>query len=214
MVADNLTIIGSSHISPESVKEIQGVLEEDVDIVCLELDKGRFHSLLHPKKQKIRLADIRRIGIKGWLFAIVAKWGEEKLGKMVGTRPGVEMLEAIKIAQRRQIKIGLIDQEIEITLKRLSKAITWREKFRFVRELFRFKRTIPFDIRTVPTEQVIETLVNEMRVKFPSVYQVLVEERNVVMAKRLNRLVKDHQDKHIVAIIGAGHVKGLKALLV
>jgi len=213
MVAENLTIIGSSHISPESVKEIQGVLEGEVDIVCLELDKGRFHSLLHPSDQKIRISDIRRIGFKGWLFAIIAKWGEEKLGKMVGTKPGVEMLEAIKIAQRKQIRIGLIDQEIQITLKRLSKAITWREKFRFVREIFRFKKTIPFDIRTVPTEQVIETLVEEMRKKFPSVYTVLVEERNVVMARRLNKLVEDHPDEHIVAIIGAGHVKGLKALL-
>ncbi len=215
MVFENLRLIGSSHISPESVSEIRELLQGDVDIVCLELDKQRLHALLHPdeQKQKIRLRDILKIGIKGWLFATVAKWGEEKLGKMVGTKPGVEMLEAVKIASQRQLKIGLIDQNINITLKRLSKAITWREKLRFVRELFRFKREIPFDLRTVPTEEVIEVLVEEMRQKFPSVYRVLVEERNVVMAKRLRRLCEDHPDKQIIAIVGAGHISGLRAML-
>ena len=41
----------------------------------------------------------------------------KKLGKIVNTKPGDEMRAAIKLAKENNIKIALIDQRIEITLK-------------------------------------------------------------------------------------------------
>ena len=55
-----------------------------------------------------------------------------------------------------------------------------------------------------------------MRKGYPNLYRVLVEERNEVMARNLAALMKNHPDKKILAIVGAGHeedvLEGVKAL--
>src|SRR3989344_3779911 len=86
-------------------------------------------------------------------------------------------------------KILLIDQEISITLRKLFKTLTWREKLRFAGDLFTglfgIGEKIAFDLRKVPKEELIDTLVEQVRDRYPSFYTVLIEERNIFMAKRL-----------------------------
>jgi pheromone shutdown protein TraB len=130
----------------------------------------------------------------------------------MGTRPGDEMRVAVAIAKERGIKIAVIDRPIEITLKRLMK-LTWKEKLRFVKELFTLRRKLPFDLKKVPATKVIETLLDEVKRKFPTAYRVLITERNEYMATKLKGILDVHPDKKIVAIVGAGHVKGIKKLL-
>ncbi|HLD10900.1 MAG TPA: TraB/GumN family protein [Candidatus Nanoarchaeia archaeon] len=205
----NLVIIGTSHISPDSIRDVkETILKESPDIVALELDHLRVKSLMSNKKSKLNLHDIFRIGIKGFLLNLAGAWIEKKLGKLVHTKPGDEMKEAIKIAKENNIKIALIDQDIRITLKRLSKRVTWREKFRFIKEIFFAffkKRKIPFDITKVPSQKVIENLTKKLKKSYPSVYLTLIEERNYVLAKNLYNLINSYNK--VIAVIGAGHEK-------
>ena len=113
----NLTVIGTSHISADSVKEVEGViLNLRPKIVALELDKDRLQSLLH-KKEGVRLRDIKELGVIGFLFNIVGAWVERKLGEKVGTVPGDEMRKAIRCSHNVGAKVVLIDQNIKITIK-------------------------------------------------------------------------------------------------
>ncbi len=205
----NLIIIGTSHISPDSIKEVkETILKELPDIVALELDPLRFKSLMSSKKSKLNLKDIFRIGIKGFLLNLIGAWIEKKLGKLVHTKPGDEMKEAVKIARENNLKIALIDQDIQITLKKLSKRVTWKEKFRFIKEIFLAffkKRKIPFDITKVPSQKVIESLTKKLKKSYPSVYLTLIEERNYVLSKNLYNLINNHNK--VIAVIGAGHEK-------
>ena len=99
MYYKNLTIIGTSHISVESIKEVQSkILKIRPDIIALELDSKRFYALT-AKNKKISLSDIKKIGLKGYLFNLIGSYLERKLGKLVGISPGSEMLEAIRIAK-------------------------------------------------------------------------------------------------------------------
>src|SRR3989338_1465415 len=114
----NLMVIGTSHIAKQSLEDVKEAIEGwKQDIVALELDKRRLYSLFR-KPGKIRIYDIKRIGIKGFIFFLVGAWAEKKLGDMVGVAPGSEMKNAIGIARKNNIKIELIDQDIEITKKR------------------------------------------------------------------------------------------------
>ena len=73
----NLTLIGTSHISPESVKQVRKVIKEiQPDFVALELDKGRLKSLLEKNKRRLRFKDIKRMGVKVFLFALFGAWVE------------------------------------------------------------------------------------------------------------------------------------------
>lgn len=206
----NLIIIGTSHIARQSLEEVKNIIEkEKPDIIALELDKKRLIALTRAKKAKIGFYNIKKIGFKGFVFSLIGAWAEKKLGEIVGVSPGSEMKKAISLAKKDNIKIALIDQDIEVTLKRFSKSLSWREKWNFFADLFKAfilrKNEIEFDLSKVPDEKIIKKMINKVKERYPNVYKVLVEERNIVMADNLSRLMEENKDKKIVAIIGAGH---------
>jgi pheromone shutdown-related protein TraB len=218
MIVSNIVLVGTSHIAKQSLKEVDdAVASHSPKVIAIELDRGRLEGLLNPQPRKLRLSDIRHVGFTGFLFSMLGAWAERMLGKQVGMDPGAEMLHAIKLARERKIPVALIDQDIRITLKRLSKGVTWREKGRFVWDVIRGmmggKKKLPFDLKTVPSQDVIDTLIKDVRKRYPNVYRVLVHERNEVMAKRLAALGQQHKDGKVVAIIGAGHRQDIAVLV-
>jgi len=134
----------------------------------------------------------------------------------VGVAPGTEMIKAVTAAQQTGAKIALIDQDIEITLKKFSKALTWKEKLTFLGDVIKgviFKKGIKFDLEKVPSQKVIRKLIEDVKKRYPNVYKVLVEERNEYMAKRLAILAKNHPEENIIAVLGAGHEREIHKLL-
>lgn len=213
----NLTITGTSHIAKQSLEDVGKEIEEGKpDIVALELDRRRLYSLFK-KPGKMRIYDIKRVGIKGFIFSLIGAWAEKKLGKMVGVAPGSEMKKAVMLAKKNKIKIALIDQDIEITLKRFSKSLTWKEKRNFVvdiiKAVFVRKNIIEFDLTKVPSRKVIKKLVGQVKKRYPNIYKVLIEERNSIMAENLRKIMETYPDKKILAIIGAGHEDDILRLL-
>src|SRR3989344_4106592 len=164
-IYQNLTIIGTSHIAKESIKEVKGVISREIpEIVALELDRNRLFSLLSKEKGTIKLKDIRKIGVKGYFFAKIGHWVEHKVGSMVGTKPGDEMITAFGTAKK----------------------FTWKEKLTFVYELIKSpfqKNKISFNLNTVPDEKIIKELLEQVKEKYPNVYKVLVEERKCLQKK-------------------------------
>ena len=210
MKYQNLTIIGTSHIAKESLDEVKDIIvKEKPDIVAVELDKQRAYALIHNIKSRTSIKDIPKVGLKGWLFAVLGAWAEKKLGSMVGVAPGSEMKMALNIAKSNKIGVSYIDQDISITLKKLSKAITWKEKWNFIADIFKAvilrKKEVDFDLTKVPSKTVIKKLILQFKNRYPSIYNVLVHERNVYMAKRLQRIISSNPDLKVVAIVGAGH---------
>jgi len=205
----NLTIIGSSHIAIESVNKVREAIETlKPEIVALELDPRRAQVLLKKgeKETKDYLYILRKVGIKGFIFSLIGEWAEKKLGKIVNIKPGTEMLVALKLARKNNISVALIDQDIEVTLRRFSQALTWKEKFRFIADFVRAlfsRKKIDFDLRKVPSQELIKKLVKEVKARYPNIYKVLVEERNHFMARNLYNLMKTN--KKIIAVMGAGH---------
>ena len=217
----NLYILGTSHISKESVDKVEDfVLKSKPDIIAIELDSKRFYALTQETKASFK--DILQLGIKAFLINMVGAYVEKKLGRIVGVKPGSEMRKAIELAKENNIKISLIDQDINITMKKLSKAITVKVVFRFIWDIVRAifgKRDIEmFDIRKVPSKKVIDKIINKVKEKYPEIYKVLIKERNDVMAKNLYKLMSKYNDKKIFAVVGAGHefeiidiIKGIEA---
>ncbi len=206
----NLKLIGTSHIAKESIDAVnQYISHQKPDIVAVELDRSRLAALFDKKDRKIRWKDIKRVGVSGFLFSLIGAWVEKKLGEKVGVAPGSEMLSAIKLAEQSGAKIALIDQDIAITLNRLSKSFSRKEKFRILVDIIKGfvwrKSVIPFDIRKVPSERIIHKLMKEVKLRYPNLYRVLVTERNEVMAQRLAKLMSDFPDRRILAVVGAGH---------
>ncbi len=219
-----ITLLGTSHIAKQSVQQIQSTVADlQPTIVAVELDRKRLYALLHEQRTSLRLSDIRRIGLQGFLFAWIGGIVQRKLGASVGVLPGADMLSAIKIAQQQGAQVALIDQDIEITLRRFSAKLSWRERGRFVWDLLRGllfgKRELRryglgnIDLRKVPSHELIQKMIGIIRTRYPNIYQVLVHERNVVMTHRLRHIATQHPDAKILAVVGAGHVEGMRELL-
>jgi len=221
-MAGRINIIGSSHIAKESVKRVKKEIESfSPDIVALELDSNRAYALLHkddekPKKNYGQM--IKSVGFKGFLFAVVGSFVQKKLGDMVGVEPGSEMRNALIVAKSKGLKVSYIDQDVEVTLRKFSKAISWKEKWQFIKDIFDVslhpkKRKMKFDLRTVPEDKIINEMIEEVEKKYPNIHRVLVEERNVIMAKRLYALSRNYPDSKILAVVGAGHKEEILRLI-
>ncbi len=215
-IFQNLTLVGTSHISEQSVQEVTKAIEViHPEIVAVELDQTRFVALMEKKKRKVGFSSILKIGVKGYLFALIGAYIQKKLGKIVKMEPGSEMKVAIDLARARNLKIALVDQPIEITLRRFSQEFTWKEKFRVVGDLIRgllFKKRemkkyglMGFDLTKVPEEKLIKKLILQMKKRYPNIHKVLVKERNEVLAKNLSNLMFKEPESKIVAVVGAGH---------
>ena len=214
----NLTLIGTSHVAKQSIEEVKkGILEKNPEIIALELDIIRLSSMLNKRKRSIKFSDIKKIGFTGLFFNLIGAWIENKIGKVAGTKPGNEMLTAIKLAKKEKIKIALVDQDIRITLQKLSKKITFKEKLRLFTDLLFgsifHKEKVRIDLSKVPEKEIIEKLTKEFKKRYPSLHEILVEDRNKVMAKNLNKLISENKDKKILAVVGAGHKEAIIRIL-
>ncbi|MFH1506483.1 MAG: TraB/GumN family protein [archaeon] len=205
----NLNIIGTSHIAKQSINEIKDAFTKfKPDIVAVELDKARLYGLLHDVKPSRNLMNIRHFGLKGYLFALIGGIIQAKLGEIVGVKPGADMLTAVQEAGKSGARIALIDQNIEVTLKKFSDRFSWRERWNLFVDLISApfsKEKVRIDLSKVPSSQLIKVLMEKLKDHYPNIYYTLVQERNEIMAKKLAHMLQTFPDQNILAIIGAGH---------
>lgn len=218
MNSENIAIVGTSHIAKQSIKDVKKSFEEfEPNIIAIELDILRFQSLISKKRKRNIMKEIQHFGLKGTILNHIGSWIEIKLGKKVNITPGADMKAAIALARINKKEIALIDQDIRITLKRLTKEVKFKEKFRIFLDLLKIpfakKQIGKIDLTTVPEEETIENLIDIVKKRYPGIHKVLIQERNLVLAKNLNKLNKDNKDKKILAVLGAGHKKEVEKLL-
>ena len=106
-----------------------------------------------------------------------------------------------------------------MTLKKISKAIGWKEKWHFfvdaLKGLFFKKKVLKeygldkFDLNKVPEAELITKMLLHVKKRYPSLYKVLITERNTYMGKKTIWLMKKHPDKQIMVVVGAGHKEGM-----
>lgn len=163
----------------------------------------RLQSLLNGKKRDS----------KGPVFLKIVKKFQDYIGSKTGVMPGEEMKYAYMKSMNGNREVYLIDQDIRVTVKRLGR-IPRKEKVKaFASLLFAFFGSSKFDIYSIPEEDVIEKLLTELEHELPYLYNVLVEERNMIMARSLQKLQEENPEADIVAFVGAAHRKGMLQLL-
>ncbi|VUT26858.1 MAG: TraB family protein [Candidatus Methanolliviera sp. GoM_oil] len=122
------------------------------------------------------------------------------------------MLTAVEEAKKIGASVVLIDRDIRITLQLLKDKMTFREKmkifFSLLRSLFIRKGEL-IELDRITDEDILDDLVNEFKKLSPNAAKILIDERDIYMAKNLLALSQS-EDKKIVAVIGAGHEKGVK----
>lgn len=217
-------VIGTSHVAEESIEAVRRkIFLEKPDIVTVELDPIRFRDLMSKRKAKrrVRIRDIGRLGLFGWLFAFIGTVVQQRLGRRAGAEPGSDMKAAVLAAREVKSHVVLIDRNIGETVTRLSRKVPAREKLRLVWFLLfgwiferkELERLNKMDLKKVPKAAVVHELISEFKHKFPNMYKVLVTERDKYMAQRVRFLERRFPGANILVVVGAGHVDGMKRIL-
>jgi len=228
----NVVLVGTAHVSAKSVAEVREVIaRESPAMVAVELDAARHRALTEPEAWKnTKLVDIIRQG-KGFLLLAQAFLGsyQRRIGDEQGVQPGAEMLAAIEEAKSRNAELVLADRDIGITLKRAWARMGLREKFRLTWEFMKAltgvteaeaeearkqgKEPEPLDVDALLEEDALSMMMEELSRVAPSMSEVLIHERDAYLAGRIREASAKAGEGKVVAVIGAGHLKGVQAHL-
>ncbi|MDY6777507.1 MAG: TraB/GumN family protein, partial [Candidatus Nanohaloarchaea archaeon] len=208
-----VVLVGTAHVSDQSVTEVEEAIEEFApDRICVELDASRLQSLRDQEAWKGK--DITDAIAEGdgymLLFNIVLSIYQRRLGEEYNIEPGAEMLEAIQRAEEGSIPFSLIDRDINITLKRALNRLSVLEKARLVSSVVEgFFESEEIDVEELKEQDILHEVITEFAGRFPSLKEVLIDERDSYMAQR----IMEAEGETIVAVVGAGHIDGIRAHL-
>ena len=220
MKRECLTIIGTAHVSEESVNEVKdAIYEQHPEVVAIELDRGRYIRL---KKQMMGIEEDEPISVttiikenKVGLFFTSTLLGyfQSKIGADVDVAPGSEMIGAIEASEDLEIPIALIDREINTTLQRALNKMGFIEKAKFafglLASVFGIGDEDDVDIEDLKNPDNLDELMEMFKDEAPSVHEVLVHERDAYLAGKIMQLPQDH----VIAVVGAGHKPGIEKYL-
>ena len=216
----DIYLIGTAHVSGESIKEVERAITDiDPDLIAVELDEDRFFAITNDNlnkangKNNIDILKLIKEGNVGLFLVhtILANF-QKDIGEKFGIKPGSEMKKAVDLAIIYNKPISLIDRPINITLKRALKSMSLKEKLSFLYEIFEDKVGMELDEKAL-NDMInnAEDLIQLLKEVSPSIYNVLVDERDKFMAKNLFEISKGKEK--IIAVVGAGHLKGISNYL-
>src|SRR5271157_1909998 len=213
-----LRIIGTAHVSQKSVDEVKAAIEEfRPDIVAIELDPARF-SALKKQARDPTVDDVLEVkNFNSLLVQWLLSYLQRKIGVDVGVEPGAEMKAAIAEAESRNIPVALVDRDIRLTLLRFWKSMGIIEKIKMVFALIYSIAEVDggeeIDIESLKDQNIIDAVMEEFRRFSPNGARALIDERDAFIAHQLVLLKAQRPEGKILAVIGAGHRKGITAYL-
>jgi pheromone shutdown protein TraB len=127
-------VVGTAHVSADSVREVESAIETDrPDVVAVELDEGRYRQLQGETPDDIEPGDLLR---GNTVFQFLAYWMlsyvQARLGERFDVRPGADMLAAVETAEELELDVALVDRDIQTTIQRFWARMRLLEKARLV----------------------------------------------------------------------------------
>ena len=208
-----ICLIGTAHVSRDSAELVREViLEEKPDTVCVELCQTRLASIRD--KEKWRDMDIVKV-IKEkkallLLMNLMLASFQKRIAEKFDIKPGQEMINAVEAAQEVDAALIPSDREIQTTLSRVWRSMGFWAKiklmFQLVFSLGASEEITEEEIEKMKQEDILQTLLADVKKSHPVIERVLIAERDQFLAKK----ILDSPGEKIVAVVGAGHVPGIK----
>jgi len=208
-----IILLGTAHVSRESVQMVQQVIsDEKPDTVCVELCEARYLSIQH--KDRWQNTDIVKVIKDKKSFLLLANLllasFQKRIAKKLDVKPGAEMIAAIETAETVGAAIHLADRDIRTTLARTWRSMGMWSKIKLMAQLIVSFGEIDdiqeADVERMKQTDVLETLLSEIGQSHPELKRILIDERDQYLAEK----IRQAPGKKIVAVVGAGHVQGIR----
>ena len=209
-IDDELRILGTAHVSSESVELVRNQIEEwGPDLVAVELCPSRMAALTEP--ESLESEDLLKIIKEGRSAMILLQSAlaaqQRRMGISSGEKPGAELLAAVNAAEESDIPVEMIDRDVVITLRRAWKKMGMIEKWRILNALLWEEDDEEVSIDEVLGDSdLLSSMMEEARELAPRAGEVLIDERDSFLAGRIQQI---RGKGKVLAVIGAGHLSGV-----
>ena len=207
-----ILLIGTAHISQSSVDEVNTVINQvNPDTVCIELCSSRYQAMLAKDQWKnMDIFKVIREGKSFLLFAnLIMTAFQKRLGSRLGVKPGSEMFEAANVAEKLNSELVLADRDVKITLQRTWRGMRFWGKMKVLGQLlaslFIREEISKEEIEKLKESDALSEAMKMLAEQSPEMKRILIDERDQYMAEK----IRQSMGKLVVAVVGAGHVKGL-----
>lgn len=206
-------LIGTAHVSRESAELVTRVIEEETpDTVCVELCQSRYQAIT--QKNKWQDTDLVKVIKEKKAFLLLSNLllasFQKRIGKKLGIKPGEEMLRAVKAAGEVGASLVPADRDIRTTLSRAWRLMGFWKKIKLLTQLVlsmgETDSLTEKDIEEMKKKDVLESLLAEMGEVLPELRRILIDERDRYLAYK----IRTSPGEKVVAVVGAGHVPGIK----
>lgn len=209
-IDDRLRILGTAHVSSESVELVRNQIEEwEPDLIAVELCPSRMAALTEP--ESLDSEDLLKIIKEGRSAMILLQSAlaaqQRRMGISSGEKPGAELLAAVNAAEESDIPVEMIDRDVVITLRRAWKKMGMIEKWRILNALLWEEDDEEVSIDEVLGDSdLLSSMMEEARELAPRAGEVLIDERDSFLAGRIQQI---RGKGKVLAVIGAGHLSGV-----
>ena len=208
-----VTLVGTAHVSRDSVDLVKSVIQEVApDTVCVELCESRAQSIR--QKQRWQEMDIIKVIKEKKAFLLLSNLMLASFQKRIADRlevaPGQEMIESMTSAEAIGATVCLADRDIRTTLSR-----TWRSMglwgkakliFQLILSLGEVDEISEADVEKMKNQDMLASILDEVGKSMPQVRATLIDERDLYLTEK----IRSAPGQTIVAVVGAGHVPGIK----
>lgn len=212
-----IILVGTAHVSKESARLVAEVIDaEKPDTVCVELCESRYQAIR--QKDRWQEMDIIRV-IKDkkalvLLSNLMLASFQKRIAEKLDVRPGQEMIQAIESAEACGAQIHLADRDIRTTLTRAWRTMKFWDKCRVLFQLLwsvigGIEEITEEDVERMKKEDILAAMLAEVGQSFPAIRTILIDERDRYLAHN----IRTAPGSKIVAVVGAGHVPGIRKYL-
>jgi pheromone shutdown-related protein TraB len=211
-----ITLLGTAHVSRASAEKVEELLATgDYEAVAVELCPSRLNALIDP--DAMARMDLFAVIRSGRVYMVVASLAlsayQQRLADQFGIEPGAEQRVAIRLARERHLPVLLVDREIGVTLRRVAANLPWWKRLGLFSGLLASMLTRSSvdegEIDRLKEGDVLETTFAEFAEDRQDLFVPLIEERDRYIAARLREEVVREGHENILAVLGAGHLKGV-----
>jgi pheromone shutdown-related protein TraB len=215
-----ITLLGTAHVSRASADRVRELLADgEYDAVAVELCPSRFHAVTDP--DALARMDLFRVLKDGKASMVAANLAlgayQQRLAEQFGIEPGAEQREAIRYTQESGCPVLLIDREIGVTLKRVAASVSWWKRWGLfaglLAGLLSNEEVSEEEIERLKEGDILETTFAEFAENRQDLYLPLIDERDRYMAARLLEELRQAKHGKVLAVVGAGHLKGIQRYL-
>ncbi len=212
------TILGTAHVSKASADAVQELIDSgDFDAVAIELDQNRYNSLTNPNSvAQMDLFQVIRQGKAGMVAANLALGAfQQRIAEQFNIEPGQEMRVAIQASKDANLPILLIDRDIGVTLRRVYRNVPWWQRLNIfsglIASVFSNEKISEDEIERLKQGDMLESTFAEFAQSSERMFTPLIAERDQYMAAelRIQAIAEPPKYQRVLAVIGAGHLKGL-----